>query len=138
MLGRSDPVEAHRQAMSETQIFVLALSLNGLLFVALGYAMPHMQLNRLAGIRIQATLADERVWRDTHVRAAPRFRLAGWLTFGSGLVLSALPVPDWFALATFTAVSVGSLAWFIADSARYASARLRHYRAIDEAVASRD
>ncbi len=124
--------------MSEIQILVLALSLEGLLFVALGYAMPHMPVSRLVGIRIGPTLADERVWRDTHVRAGPRFRLVGWLILGSGLLLTTIPLPDWFVLAGFTLIAVGSSGWFVLDSYRYASARLRHYQAIDEAVRSRD
>ena len=124
--------------MSEIQIMVLLLSLLGLPLIALGYVMPRLPRNRLAGIRFAATLEDDRVWRDAHLRGGPRFRIVGWLIFGSGLVLTAVPVPDWLALGAFSAVSIGSIAWFAVDSYRYASARRRHYQAIDEAVASRD
>lgn len=120
--------------MSEIQILVLVLSFEGLLFVALGYAMPGMRTSKLVGIRFRATLADERVWRDTHVHTAPRFRKAGWAIFISGTVLTAVPTPDWFALGAFLVIAIGSLGWTIVDSYRYANARLAHYRAIDQAV----
>lgn len=120
--------------MTTVQIVVLLLSLEGLIIIAIGYAMPNMQMSRLVGIRIQPTLADERVWRDTHVRAGPRFSRIGWIILGAGLLVTALPAPDWFTLGAFTIVAVGSFAWFIVDSYRYAKARLAHYRAIDEAV----
>ncbi|MGE3961863.1 MAG: SdpI family protein [Dehalococcoidia bacterium] len=124
--------------MSEVQIIVFLLSLEGLLFVGIGYAMPNMRMSRLVGIRVGPTMADERVWRDTHVRAGPRFRRVGWLILGSGVLLTAVPTPDWLTLGAFTVIAVGSLAWFTVDSYRYAAARLRHYHAIDEAVGSRE
>ncbi len=120
--------------MSEIQILVLVLSLEGLLFVAIGYAMPGMRTSRLVGVRFPQTLADERVWRDTHIHTAPRFRRVGWATFLGGIVLTAIPLPDWFTLAAFCVISLGGLAWVILDSWRYSKAREAHYQRVDEAV----
>lgn len=117
--------------MSEVKVVILVLSLEGPLFVALGYAMRGMQPSRLAGIRYRATLADERVWRDTHERCGPRFALVGWITLSVGLTVVLAPVPDAAALGIFTGAAVGSFVAFAIDSYRYASARLQHYRRLD-------
>ncbi len=123
-----------RHRVSEIQILVTILSLTGLLFVAIGYVMPSLPRNRLAGVRFPQTLADERVWRDTHVHTGPRFTKVGWVTVLGGLLLTALPTPDWFTLGAFTVISVGGLTWSIVDSWRYSKARQAHYRRVDEAV----
>jgi uncharacterized membrane protein len=120
--------------VSEIQILVLVLSLEGLLFVAIGYAMPRMRTSRLVGVRFPQTMADERVWRDTHIHTAPRFRRLGWAILLGGLLLTALPLPDWLTLAAFSVLSLGGLAWVILDAWRYSKAREVHYRRVDEAV----
>ena len=120
--------------MSEIQILVTLLGLTGLSFVVIGHVMPSLPRNRFAGVRFPQTLADERVWRDTHVHTGPRFAKVGWATALSGLLLTALPVPDWFTLGAFSVVAIGGLGWVIVDSWRYSKARQAHYRRVDEAV----
>jgi len=117
--------------VSELEIVLLVLSLEGLLFIGLGYAMPGMAKNPLAGIRIRATMADERVWRETHVRGGPRFTRLGVVILVTGLVLVVAPGPDGVRLALFGVLSIGGLAWYLWDVTRYANARLRHWRAVD-------
>lgn len=57
-------------------VIVLPLSL---LFVWLGHYMPHIEPNRVLGIRTASTRKSEEVWRKTH-------RLGGVLFFAAGIV----------------------------------------------------
>ena len=68
---RTGTLDAHgRRRVSEIQILVTLLGLTGLSFVVIGHVMPSLPRNRFAGVRFPQTLADERVWRDTHVHTA--------------------------------------------------------------------
>lgn len=120
--------------MTEVDIVLLFLSLEGLIFIALGYAMPGMARNPLVGIRTRATMSDERVWRETHVRQGRRFSKVGIAILVGGLALVVAPGPDWIRLALFGVLGIGGLGWFIWDTTRYANARLRHWRTVDEAT----
>lgn len=120
--------------MSEVEIMVLILALEGLLFVVLGAAMPGMQPSRWVGIRYHATMSDDRVWHETHRRSGRRFALVGWTILGGGILLVALPLPGWVTLGAFTALAVSAMGWFVLDSWRFANARLAHYREVDAAL----
>ncbi len=63
----------------------LAFSGTGLLFIILGNYMPKMRQNWLMGIRTPWTLADERVWDQTHRFAGPLFMLGGAITLAGAL-----------------------------------------------------
>ncbi|MQC18528.1 MAG: SdpI family protein [Chloroflexi bacterium] len=117
--------------MSAIEVIVLVLSLEGLLFVALGKAMTNVAPNRFVGIRYPATFADERVWRETHARYGPAFSRPGWLILGGGLAIVALPLADPVTLGAYLVLSLGSLGWFIWDSWRFAKRRLQYYRGLD-------
>lgn len=62
----------------------------GLLFLALGKAMPNLPRNWMAGVRLPWTIVDERVWKPVH-------RLAGWgfVAVGLGLLIAPLLPPGW-------------------------------------------
>ena len=117
--------------MSAIEAIVFFLSLEGLLFVVLGRAMTNVAPNRLMGIRYPATFADDRVWRDTHARYGPIFARIGWVSLVAGVTLVALPLPDAIVLGGYLVASLGSIAWMIVNSWRYAKRRLHHYRALD-------
>ncbi|PSP79070.1 hypothetical protein BRC81_06270 [Halobacteriales archaeon QS_1_68_20] len=59
------------------------------LYVAVGYLLERAERNWFVGIRTPWTLSSETVWRHTHERAAPLFKLAGVLALG------ALVLPDY-------------------------------------------
>ena len=117
--------------MSAVEIIVLVMSLEGLLFAALGLAMRNVQPNRFMGIRYPQTFADDRVWRETHERYGPAFARVGVGILLGGVLLVVAPLPDGVTLVAFLALSVGSLAWFVVDSWRFSRARLEHYRRTD-------
>jgi len=121
--------------VSSIEVLVLVLSLEGLLFVVLGRAMTNVAPNRLMGIRYPATFADDRVWRDTHARYGPIFARIGWVSLVAGVTLVALPLPDAIVLGGYLVASLGSIAWMIVSSWRYANRQLRHYRGLDRAQA---
>lgn len=123
--------------MSELEITILVLSLEGLLFIALGFALPGMAKSPIAGIRNRATTSDERVWRETHLRGGPRLSRLGAVILVVGLALVVAPGPDGVRLALFATVSLGGLAWYIWDITRFSNARLRYYQAVDAREAER-
>lgn len=123
--------------MTEADVAILILSLEGLLFIALGFAMPGMAPSPLVGIRVRATRTDERVWRETHVYAGPRFMRLGVAVLVVGLALVLAPGPDIARLVALLVVSVGGIAWLLWDTTRYANERLRHWQRVDALEASR-
>lgn len=62
----------------------------GLLFIALGLALPHARRNWVFGVRTPWTLGDARVWERTQ-------RLGGQLYAAAGLatILGGILLPDW-------------------------------------------
>lgn len=64
-----------------------------ILFVALGMLMPRMPRNRWMGVRTPWTLADDRVWRDTHRCAGGLFVVSGSLGAGASLFGAPLWIP---------------------------------------------
>ena len=60
------------------------------LFVAIGFLLERAERNWFIGIRTPWTLSSEKVWRHTHDRAAPLFKLAGVVA------LAGLAFPDYF------------------------------------------
>lgn len=53
----------------------------GIFFALLGNGMPSLKPNGLAGIRIPATLNDQRIWEKTH-------RFGGWTMTVAGLLVA--------------------------------------------------
>lgn len=63
-------------AFNMTRLMLPAL---GVLFIYLGYFMPHAKQNWFIGIRTPWTLSDETVWKKTHMLAGKLFKLGGAL-----------------------------------------------------------
>jgi uncharacterized membrane protein len=59
-------------------------------FVGVGYLLERAERNWFVGIRTPWTLSSDAVWRHTHDRVAPLFKLAGLLA------LAGLVVPEYF------------------------------------------
>ena len=70
----------------------LPLMLVGALFLVMGNVMGKLRFNFTVGVRTPWTLADERVWDQTHRFAGKAFVAAGLVVLALGL--SALD-PDW-------------------------------------------
>ncbi|WP_458187910.1 SdpI family protein [Haladaptatus sp. NG-WS-4] len=49
----------------------------GVLYYFIGTLMNHVERNWFVGVRTPWTMTNERVWRKTHSRAGPLFKLAG-------------------------------------------------------------
>ncbi|MDA0365076.1 MAG: SdpI family protein [Chloroflexi bacterium] len=120
--------------MSGLQVALLILALYGLLFMVLGYAMPRLEPNRGTGIRNRATLADERVWRETHRRYGPAFSRYGAAVLISGLMFLMLPLPDIAAVGMHLGLIVAGFAWLRWGSSRYARRRLAYHQQQDAAA----
>ena len=63
----------------------------GALFIALGWGMHYVGPNAWYGVRIPATFADARVWRDTNRRSGRLLMLVGAGTLAIGLWALATP-----------------------------------------------
>jgi uncharacterized membrane protein len=60
------------------------------LFVVVGFLLDRAQRNWFVGIRTPWTLSSDDVWRHTHDRAAPLFKIAGVVA------LAGVAVPEYF------------------------------------------
>jgi len=69
--------------LSERAMFVAM----GVLFVAIGSALPGLRSNYFAGIRTPWTLQSERVWERTHRSGGRAFAAAGVVVVLAGLLL---------------------------------------------------
>lgn len=122
--------------MTERTLVMLLLVGTGVLFWALGRGMRTVRPNPLYGVRIGATFADERVWRDANRRSGD---FLAWL--GLGLSVSTLAawliVPGMAGLLVVLGAMTAGTLWMSVDAERYANARLAFYRALD-ADASRE
>ncbi|MFA7297774.1 MAG: SdpI family protein [Dehalococcoidia bacterium] len=99
----------------------------GALFIVLGWGMHYVGPNHWYGVRIPATFADERVWRDTNRRSGRLLMLVGAGTLAIGLWAFTAP-----SLAPYVvAWLLGGILAMAVDAFRYAARRLRHYRALD-------
>ncbi len=81
-------LNAMGKSIDVSQVAILGL---GFLLIIIGNFLPKLRQNRIAGIRLPWTMADERVWDRTH-------RFAGSLTMLGGLAAVAgafLPQPEW-------------------------------------------
>jgi uncharacterized membrane protein len=99
----------------------------GALFIVLGWGMQYVGPNHWYGVRIPATFADRRVWRDTNRRSGRLLMLVGAGTLAIGLWALAAPSLVRYVLAWL----LGGVLAMAVDAFRYAAARLRHYRALD-------
>ena len=99
----------------------------GALFIVLGWGMQYVGPNAWYGVRIPATFADERVWRDTNRRAGRLLMLVGAGTLAIGLRAFTSPrlVPSVLAWM------LGGVLAMAVDAFRYAGRRLREYRDLD-------
>ena len=88
--------EAARGGPAVPTVLQLAL---GVFFIVTGNYLPTLPRNPWIGIRVPATLNDERVWRETHRFGGPVFLAAGLLT-----VLAVFVLPPSFALGTMIVI----------------------------------
>lgn len=83
---------------------VILMPMLGLLFIAIGAALPHLRPNWVAGIRLPWTIVNESVWRRTHLVGGYAFTAFGFLA----LLLPFMPTwMDILWFATFLALIVG-------------------------------
>ena len=88
--------------LSERAMFVAM----GVLFVAIGSALPGLRSNWFAGIRTPWTLQSERVWERTHRIGGRAFAATGVVVVLAGLLL-----PSAWALGlSLVALVVGTMA----------------------------
>ena len=99
----------------------------GALFIILGWGMHYVGPNAWYGVRIPATFADERVWRDTNRRSGRLLMLIEAGTLAIGLWALAAPHLTPYVLAWL----LGGVLAMAVDAFRYAARRLHHYRALD-------
>jgi immunity protein, SdpI family len=97
----------------------------GIVLVVAGNALPRLRPNSAMGIRTRWTLADETVWRKTHLAA-------GYVLIVFGLTLIAWTFIDfqgiWWVLgpgAVITVLGSPLLSWVIGRRARRAAERKR-------------
>lgn len=105
----------------------------GALFIVLGWGMHYVGPNAWYGVRIPATFADKRVWRDTNRRSGRLLMLVGAGTLAIGLWAFAVPNLVPYVLAWL----LGGVLAMAVDAFRYAGRRLRHYRALDAGTEQR-
>lgn len=85
------------------------------LYVAVGYLVERAERNWFVGIRTPWTLSSEAVWRRTHDRAAPLFKLAGVAALG------ALVLPEYaihFVVGPAVAVAIFATVYSYVDYRR--------------------
>lgn len=84
---------------------IVFMPMLGLLFIAIGLALPHLRPNWVAGIRLPWTIVNESVWRQTHLIGGYGFTVLGVLA----LFLPFMPTwvdLMWFAILLMFVVAI--------------------------------
>src|SRR5690606_14287986 len=95
-----------------------------IVIVVFGYLIEQAGPGSNLGLQFPATLADGRVWRETHLRAGRRLSWLGVAVIVGGFALLFTPISDVIALALHVGLSVVVLVWILWDASRFANARL--------------
>jgi uncharacterized membrane protein len=88
----------------------------GVMFAAIGIALPRLPRNSVAGIRVPPTLRDDRVWHTTH-------RIAGRMFIAAGVVsvVGALALPEPWPLVVLLGSILGAIVASIVEAYRTAA-----------------
>ena len=114
---------------NETVLLVASLGL-GVLFIALAIPLIWRKVppNHYYGLRVPATLADERVWYEANARAGRELLVLGVLVIALGTLLYLITIPLWLSLLLwFTFIMCGVII-FVVRSWRFAHRLLEVYK----------
>ena len=118
---------------SETALLAASLSM-GVLFIALAIPLIRRKVppNHWYGLRVPATLADERVWYEANARAGRELLVLGVLVMALGALLYLVTIPVWLSLLLWFAFIMCGLIVFVVRSWRFANRLLEHYKSETE------
>jgi len=102
----------------------------GWFFIALAIPLIWRKVppNHWYGLRVPATLADERVWYEANARAGRELLALGVLIIALGALLYFVTMPFWLSLLVWFVFIMGGLIVFVVRSWRFANRLLEVYK----------
>ena len=109
-------------------LFIISVALSALFVgIAIPLVLRRIPPNRWYGLRVPATLTDERVWYEANVVAGWDFIRVGVVTFLAGLLFMLLPLPLWASVLLWAGVVEIAVLAAVFHSWRYANRLLREH-----------
>ena len=102
----------------------------GAFFVALSVPLARRKIrpNHWYGLRVPATLADERVWYEANARAGRGMLVLGMLVMALGALLYLVEMPSWLGITLWLSLIVCGVILFVIRSWRFANRLLERYK----------